>query len=79
MHQRKTYIITWFDPRRDAPAAKSYYRYNRTQTVQGYSKAIRTAKLIAAHFGIAILWDQNGVIEPENGHHDHSYINVYSG
>ena len=80
MNKRKTYIITWLDRRRektDAPAAKSYYRYNLTQKVHGYRKAVKTAERIEAYFGAAILWDERGVIEPKNGDCDHSYIDAY--
>ena len=83
MYKRKKYVITAYDPERekiDAPAAKgSYYQYNLTCTVQGYSKAVRTAKRVARRYGVAMLWDERGVIEPENGYYDHHYINVYQG
>ena len=79
MYKRKTYIITWFDARWPTPCAKSHYRYNCTRTVQGYSQAIRTAKRAARRYGVAILWDERGVIEPKNDNLDHWYINVYWG
>ena len=85
MYELKSYVITWYNPQReklDAPAADSYYLYNRTHTVQGYSDAIRTAKRLADRFGCAILWDERGVIEPEDGWFSvlirgHQFIRVY--
>ena len=78
MSRRTTYIITWLDPRSPTPRAKSYYRYNCTRTVQGYSQATRLAKSIRDRFGAAILWYEHGVREPENDNLDHFYRNIYS-
>ena len=77
MNRRKTYIITYNDPKADAVAGPPYW-YNCTRTVQGYRQAVRVAKSIRNRYGMAILWDERGPSQATNHGLDHSYKTIYS-
>lgn len=78
MSRRKVYTVSWFDPGPPRRAVLwSAYRHNQTRRVPGYSEAVKTAKRLAGRFGVAILWDQDGIREPGNDGLDHSYIHLY--